>query len=91
MEGEVPVIPQSQAKPPIKRKPPICHHSGELGHIRPKCPHKQALRKPYRHAPKTPMCHQCGVSSHVRPRGPPPQKNQPRHHRPLPRNSIPRH
>jgi hypothetical protein len=48
MEGEVLVIPQSQAKPPIKRKPLTCHHCGELGHIRPKCPHKQAQRKPYR-------------------------------------------
>jgi hypothetical protein len=45
MEGEVPVIPQSKAKPPIRRKPHTCHHCGELGHIRPKCPHRQAQRK----------------------------------------------
>jgi hypothetical protein len=30
MEGEIPVIPQSQAKPPIRRKPLTCHHCGEL-------------------------------------------------------------
>jgi len=91
MEGKVPFILQSQVKPPIKRKPPTCHHYGELGHIRPKCPHKQTHRKPYWQAPKTPMCHQCGVSSHVQPRGPPSQKKPPRHHGPLPRNPIPRY
>lgn len=41
MEGEVPVIPQPLAKLPIRRKIPTCHHCGELGHIRPKCPHWQ--------------------------------------------------
>jgi hypothetical protein len=41
MEGEVPVIPQPLAKLFIIRKPPICHNCGELGHIRPKCPHQQ--------------------------------------------------
>jgi hypothetical protein len=30
MEGEVPDIPQSQAKPLIRRTPPTCHHCGEL-------------------------------------------------------------
>jgi hypothetical protein len=91
MEGEVPVIPQSQAKPPIRRKPHTYHHCGDLGYIRPKCPHWQAQRKTNWQAPKTPMCHQCGVSSHVRPRGPPPQKTPPRHHGPPLRNPIPRH
>jgi hypothetical protein len=42
MEGEVPAIPQPLAKLPIRRKPPTCHHCGELGHIKPKCPHRQA-------------------------------------------------
>lgn len=74
MEGEVLVIPQSQVKLPIRRKPPICHHCGELGHIRPKCPHRQAQRKTNWQDPRTSMCHQCGVSSHVRPRGPLSQK-----------------
>jgi hypothetical protein len=72
MEGEVPVVPQSQAKLPIRRKPPTYHHCGELGHIRPKYQHRQAQRKKVWQAPRTPMCHQCGVSSHVWPRGPPP-------------------
>jgi len=39
MDGEVPVIPQPSAKLPIRRKTPTCHHCGELGHIRPKCPY----------------------------------------------------
>jgi hypothetical protein len=91
MEGEVPAIPQPLAKLPIRRKPPTCHHCGELGHIRPKYPHRQALRKTYRQASKTPMCHQCGVSSHVQPRGPPPQMKPPKNHGPPPRNPIPRH
>jgi len=89
MDGEVPVIPQPQAKLPIRRKPPTCHHCGELGHIRPKCPHRQVQRKINWQAPKTPMCHQCGVSSHVRPRFPPPKP--PRHHGSPPRNHVPRH
>jgi hypothetical protein len=91
MEGEVFVIPQSQAKLPIRRKPPICHHCGELGHIRPKCPHRQAQRKTNWQAPRTSMCHQCGVSSHVRPRGPLPQKKPPKYQGPPPRNPIPRY
>jgi hypothetical protein len=91
MEGEFPSIPQPLAKLPIRRKPPTCNHCGELGHIKPKCPHRQAQRKTYRQAPKTPMCHQCGVSNHVHPRGPPPQKNLPRHPEPPPRNPIPSH
>jgi hypothetical protein len=89
MEGEVPVIPQPLAKLPIRRKTPTCHHCGELGHIRPKCPHRQVQRKTNWQAPKTPMCHQCGVSSLVRPRGPPPKP--PRHHGPPPKNPVPRH
>jgi hypothetical protein len=91
MEGKAPVIPQSQAKLPIRRKPPTCHHCGVLGDIRPKCPHRQVQRKTNWQAPKTPMCHQCGVSSHVRPRGPPPQKKPSRHHGPPPRNPISRY
>jgi hypothetical protein len=47
MEEEVSVIPQSHAKPPIRKRPPTCHHCGELRHIRPKCPHRQAQRKTY--------------------------------------------
>jgi len=39
MVGEVPVIPQPLAKLPIRRKHLTCHHCGEPGHIRPKCPH----------------------------------------------------
>jgi len=73
MEREVPVIPQPPAKLPIRRKPPTCHQCGELGHIRPKCPHQQVQRKKKCQAPKTPMCHQCVVSSHIRPRCPPPK------------------
>jgi hypothetical protein len=42
MKGEVSDIPQPLAKPPIRRKPPTCHHCGELGHIRPRCPYWQA-------------------------------------------------
>jgi hypothetical protein len=57
MEGKVPVIPQSHAKPPIRRKPHTCHYCGELGHIKPKYPHQQAQRKTNCQAPKTPMCH----------------------------------
>jgi hypothetical protein len=41
MEGEVPFNPQPLVKLPIKRKPPTCHHCGELGHIRPNCSHWQ--------------------------------------------------
>jgi hypothetical protein len=89
MDGEVPVIPQPLAKLPIRRKPPTCHHCGELGHIRPKCPHRQVQRKINWQAPKTPMCHQCVVSSHVRPRCPPPKPS--RHHGSLPRNHVPRY
>jgi hypothetical protein len=83
MKGEVLDIPQPLAKPPIRRKSITCHHCGELGHIRPRCPYWQGQRKLYRQAPKTPMCHQCGVSSHVWPRGPPPLKKLPRHYGPL--------
>jgi hypothetical protein len=86
MDGEVPVIPQPLAKLPIRRKPPTCHHCVEPGHIRPKCPHRQAQRKKKWKAPKTPMCHQCGVN---KPRSPPPKP--PRHHRSPPRNHVPRH
>jgi hypothetical protein len=64
MKEEVPVIPQPLAKLPIRRKPPTCHHCGELGHIRPKCPHRQVQRKTNWQVPKTPLCHQCRVSSH---------------------------
>jgi hypothetical protein len=89
MEGEVPVISHPLAKLPIRRKPPTCHHCGELGHIRPKRPHWQVQRKKKWQDPKTPMCHQCGVSSHVRPRCPLPKP--PKHHRSPPRNNAPRH
>jgi hypothetical protein len=41
MDGEVLVILQSLDKLPIRRKPPTCHHCGEPGHIRLKCPHRQ--------------------------------------------------
>jgi hypothetical protein len=91
MEREIQVIPQPLAKLPIRRKPPTCHHCGELGHIRPKRPHRQAKRKTNCQAPRTPMCPQCGVSSHVRPRGPPPQKKPPRYQGPPPKNLILRH
>jgi len=91
MEGEVPVIPHPLAKLPIKRKPPTCHHYGKLGHIKPKCPHRQAQRKTNWQATRTPMCHQCGVSSHVRPRGPLPPKKPPRYQGPPPRNPVPRY
>jgi hypothetical protein len=53
MDGEVPIIPQPLAKLPIKRKPLTCHHCGEPGHIRPKCPHRQVQRKKKWQAPKT--------------------------------------
>jgi hypothetical protein len=86
---EVPVIPQPLAKLPIRRKTPTCHHCGELGHIRPKSPHRQVQRKTNWQASKTPMCHQCGVSSHVRPRCPRPKP--PRHHGPRPKNLVLRH
>jgi hypothetical protein len=89
MDGEVPVIPQPLAKLPIRRKPPTCHHCGELRHIRPKCPHRQVQKKKNWQATKTPICHQCGVSSHVRHRYPPPKPL--RHHGSLPRNHVPRH
>jgi hypothetical protein len=89
MEEEVPIIPQPLVKLPIKRKPPTCHHYGELGQIRPKCPHRQVKRKKNWQASQTPICHQCGVSSHIRPRCPPPKS--PRHHRSPPRNHAPRH
>jgi hypothetical protein len=39
MKGEVPIIPQPPAKLPIRREPLTCHHCGDPGHIRPKCPH----------------------------------------------------
>jgi len=55
MDGEIPVIPQPRAKVPIIRKPPICHHCGGLGYIKPKCPHRQILRKINWQAPKTPV------------------------------------
>jgi hypothetical protein len=41
MEGKVLIISQSITKLPIRRKPLTCHHCGELGHIRPNCPHQQ--------------------------------------------------
>jgi hypothetical protein len=89
MDGEVPVIPQPLAKLPIRRKPPTCHHCGEPGHIKPRCPHRQVQRKKKSQAPKTPTCHQCGVSSHIRPRCPLPKP--PRYHISTPRNHVPRH
>jgi hypothetical protein len=89
MDGEVPVIPQSPAKLPIRRKPLTCHDCSEPGHIRPNCPHRQVQRKKKWQAPKTPMCHQCGVSSHVRPKCSPPKP--PKQHRSPPRNHAPRH
>jgi hypothetical protein len=57
LEWKVQVIPQPLAKLPIRRKPPTCHHCGELGHIKPKCPHWQDQRKNKWQAPKTPLCH----------------------------------
>jgi hypothetical protein len=89
MDGKVPVILQPRAKLPIRRKPPTCHHCGELGHIRPKCPHRQVQKKKNWQTPKTLMCHQCGVSSHVQPRYPLPKP--PRHHGYPPKNHVPRH
>jgi hypothetical protein len=86
MEGEVPFNPQPLVKLPIKRKPPTCHHCGELGHIRPNCPHWQVQQKKKWLAPKTPMCHQYGVSNHIRPRCPPPKP--PKHHRSPPKNHV---
>jgi hypothetical protein len=72
MEGEVPFNPQPLVKLPIKRKPLICHHCNESGHIRPNCPHRKFQRKEKWQAPKTPKCHQCGVSSHATPKCSPP-------------------
>jgi hypothetical protein len=42
MEGEVPTTAQPPQKPSTRRKPPTCHHCGVSGHIRPKCPQRQA-------------------------------------------------
>jgi hypothetical protein len=89
MVGEVLVIPQPLAKLPIKRKSLTCHHCGKLGHIKPKCPHRQVQRKKNWQAPKTLICHQCGVSSHIRPRCPPPKPSK--QHRSPSRNHAPRH
>jgi hypothetical protein len=45
MEGEFSINPQPLVKLPIRRKPPTCHHCGELGHIRLNCPHRQVQQK----------------------------------------------
>jgi hypothetical protein len=37
-------------KPFTKRSPPICHHYGVSGHIRPRCPQHQGQKKLSRHA-----------------------------------------
>jgi hypothetical protein len=36
--GDVLTITEPTQKPPTMRGPPICHHCGLSGHIRPKCP-----------------------------------------------------
>jgi hypothetical protein len=60
-------------KPPTKKSPPICHHCGVSGHIRPRCPQRQGQKKLSRHTPSRtgpPICHHYGVSGHIRPRCP---------------------
>jgi hypothetical protein len=39
MEGEVLAITHPPPRSPVRRKPSTCHHCGEIGHIRPRCPH----------------------------------------------------
>jgi hypothetical protein len=39
MEEEVPLNNKPLVKLPIRKKPPTCHNCGNLGHIRPNCPH----------------------------------------------------
>jgi hypothetical protein len=50
IEREDPVGTKIIKKPSTKRSPPICHHCGVSGHIRPKRPHRQAQKKLSRHA-----------------------------------------
>jgi len=44
IDGDVLVVAKSSQKPPTKRKPPICHHCGLSGHIRPQCSLLKAQR-----------------------------------------------
>jgi hypothetical protein len=43
--GEGPVDAEIIKKPPTKRSPPICHHCGVSGDIRPRCPQRQGQKK----------------------------------------------
>jgi hypothetical protein len=63
-EGEVLTIAQPFQKPPTRRKPHTCHHCGVSGHIRSRCPQRQAQNELSRHASsrsRPPICHHCGV------------------------------
>jgi len=42
--GDVPGIAKATQKPPTIRRPPICHHCGLSGHIRPQCSLLKAQR-----------------------------------------------
>jgi hypothetical protein len=46
--GEDMAISEFIQKPPTKRSPPIWHHCGVSGHIRPRCPQCQAQKEPSR-------------------------------------------
>jgi hypothetical protein len=35
--GDIPATTEVTQKPPIIKRPPICHHCGLSGHIRPQC------------------------------------------------------
>jgi hypothetical protein len=42
--GDAPAIAKATQKPPTIRRPPICHHCGLSGHIRPQCSLLKAQR-----------------------------------------------
>jgi hypothetical protein len=42
--GDVPASAKATQKPPTIRRPPICHHYGLSGHIRPHCSLRKAQR-----------------------------------------------
>jgi len=42
--GDVPASAKATQKPPTIRRPPICHHCGLSGHIRPHCSLLKAQR-----------------------------------------------
>jgi len=43
------VVTKLIKKRPTKRSPPICHHCGIGGHIRPKCPQRHTQKEVSRH------------------------------------------